>query len=145
MESVILFSKNKDPHEMIRDYETKNCSISLSGALSTFVGYMRKTNSTREDIVSMTLEFYPAMTKPYLEKLILKVKKKYKVDNVFIAHRVGEVCVKDCLVVIACWAKHRKQSIGAVEYILEELKHNAPLWKKEFYKDNTSRWVENNT
>ena len=64
MESVILFSKNKDPHEMIRDYEIKNCSISLSGALSTFVGYMRKTNSTREDIVSMTLEFYPAMTKP---------------------------------------------------------------------------------
>ena len=68
-----------------------------------------------------------------------------KIDNIFIAHRVGDVCVKDCLVVIACWAKHRKQSIGAVEYILEELKHNAPLWKKEFYKDNTSRWVENNT
>ena len=93
----------------------------------------------------MTVEFYPAMTKPYLEKLILKVKKKYKVDNVVIDHRVGDACVKDCLVVIACWAKHRKQSIGAVEYILEELKHNAPLWQKEFYKDNTSRWVENNT
>ena len=55
------------------------------------------------------------------------------------------VSVSLVLVVIACWAKHRKQSIGAVEYILEELKHNAPLWKKEFYKDNTSRWVENNT
>ena len=51
--------------------------------------------------------------------------------------------IKDCLVVIVgCWAKHRNQCLDAVRYILEDLKHNAPLWKKEFYEDETSEWVE---
>ena len=51
----------------------------------------------------------------------------------------------DCIVVVACWATHRKESIAAVEIILEDLKHNAPLWKKEYFDDKSSKWVEENT
>jgi len=51
----------------------------------------------------------------------------------------------ECLVIVACWSKHRKESNKAVSDILEDLKHNAPLWKKEFYSDNSFKWVEENT
>ena len=145
MESTILYSKKINPYDLIRDYELKHCNLSLSGAQNIFIGYMRKTNNIRDDINSMTLEFYPEMTEPYLKSLKNNAKEKYNLDNVLLAHRVGEVGLRECLVVISCWAKHRNQCIDAVKYILEDLKHNAPLWKKEFYEDNSAEWVEKNT
>ena len=47
--------------------------------------------------------------------------------------------------VVCCWSMHRKESIEAVKIVLEDLKHNAPLWKKEHFNDKTSEWVEKNT
>lgn len=145
MKSVMLLSEKIDPYKLISEYELNNCDLSLSGAQNIFIGYMRRTNNTRNDIVSMNLEFYPEMTESYLKSLKVNAKKKYELDNILIAHRIGEVQIKDCLVVIACWAKHRNRCLDAVRYILEDLKHNAPLWKKEFYEDETSEWVEKNT
>ena len=69
MESTILYSKKINPYDLIRDYELKHCNLSLSGAQNIFIGYMRKTNNIRDDINSMTLEFYPGMTEPYLKSL----------------------------------------------------------------------------
>ena len=69
MESIILYSKKINPYDLIRDYELKHCNLSLSGAQNIFIGYMRKTNNIRDDINSMTLEFYPEMTEPYLKSL----------------------------------------------------------------------------
>ena len=68
MSSVTLFSKKVDPYKLISNYEINNCDLELSGGQSIFIGYMRKTNEFRDDIKSMTLEYYPKMTEYYLEK-----------------------------------------------------------------------------
>ena len=145
MDTVILSSKKINSYELISNYEGNNCDLTISGGQSIFIGYMRKTNSCRNDITSMILEFYPKMTQKYLENLCNKVKHDFCIDNILIAHRVGEVFPEDCLVIIACWSKHRKECTQAVKIILEDLKHNAPLWKKEFYSNQDSNWVEKNT
>ena len=67
MKSVMLLSEKIDPYKLISEYELNNCNLSLSGAQNIFIGYMRRTNNTRNDIVSMNLEFYPEMTEPYLK------------------------------------------------------------------------------
>jgi len=144
--NLVMLSSNKIlPYKLINDYENKNCDLSVLGGQSIFIGYMRKSNLDREDVTSMKLEYYPEMTHKYLEELCSKTKNEYNLKNVLIAHRIGEVFPSDCLVIVACWSKHRKESIIAVESILEDLKHNAPLWKKEYYSDKTSKWVESNT
>ncbi len=145
MNTAILSEKNFSPYKMISDFESKNSLLGLSGAQSVFIGYMRKTNQLRDDIISMTLDFYPNMTQRYLENLSKNSKVKHNLDNVLIVHRVGDVAPGDCLVIVACWSKHRKESNNAVSDILEDLKHNAPLWKKEFYSDTSSKWVDTNT
>jgi len=104
-----------------------------------------RSSGNDNNIVSMNLDFYPDMTEKYLVQLREKVMESYNLHNSLIVHRVGNVKPKDCLVVIACWSKHRKESVTAVKYILEDLKHNAPLWKKEFFSNLTSKWVEENT
>ena len=145
MDSVILTSKLIEPYKLIEDYQDENCNLKYSGGQSIFIGYMRETNQSRSDIISMKLDHYPEMTKKYLLKLTENIKNNYNLHNTLIAHRVGEVFPDNCLVVVACWSTHRKDSIDAVKNILEDLKHNAPLWKKEFFIDKSSEWVEKNT
>ena len=144
MKSVILSAELIKPYSLIHNYEKLYCDLSLSGAQSIFIGYMRSSGNDN-NIVSMNLDFYPDMTEKYLVQLREKVMESYNLHNSLIVHRVGNVKPKDCLVVIACWSKHRKESVTAVKYILEDLKHNAPLWKKEFFSNLTSKWVEENT
>ena len=145
MNLVILSTEFIEPYKLLEKFQHSNCDLSISGAQSVFIGYMRETNHNRKDIVSMKLDYYPEMTKKYLEDLSDSIKKEYKLHNVLIAHRVGKVFPNDCLVIVACWSKHRKTSIDAVKIILEDLKHKAPLWKKEYFSDETSLWVESNT
>lgn len=145
MNSVIITSELIEPYKLIEDYQNKNCDLKFSGGQSIFIGYMRETNQARNDVISMKLEHYPEMTEKYLSKLSENIKKDYKLHNILIAHRVGLVFPENCLVVVSCWSAHRKNSINAVKYILEDLKHNAPLWKKESFVDSSSEWVKKNT
>ena len=145
MKPVILSPELIKPYSLIHDYEKLYCDLSISGSQSIFIGYMRSSGNGNNNIISMNLDFYSKMTEKYLIQLREKVIKSHNLHNSLIAHRVGEVKPKDCLVVVACWSKHRKESVTAVKYILEDLKHNAPLWKKEFFSNQTSKWVEKNT
>ena len=145
MNSVILTHDLLEPYVMLSDYEKLYCDLALSGGQNIFIGYMRKTNSMRSDVASMSLDYYPKMTEKYLNSLRESVINTFKLHEVFIAHRVGNVFPEQCLVIVACWSKHRKESIGAVKHILEDLKHNAPFWKKEYFLDDKSAWVEKNT
>ena len=145
MNSVILTHDRLEPYVMLSDYEKLHCDLALSGGQNIFIGYMRKTNSMRSDVASMSLDYYPEMTEKYLNSLRESVINTFKLHEVFIAHRVGNVFPEQCLVIVACWSKHRKESIGAVKHILEDLKHNAPFWKKEYFSDDKSAWVEKNT
>ncbi len=61
-----------------------------------------------------------------------------------ILHRVGEILPSDSIVVVAAWSAHRKEAFEASRFMIEDLKHSAPFWKKEKNVDGT-RWVENNT
>jgi molybdopterin synthase catalytic subunit len=58
----------------------------------------------------------------------------------------GVVPVKEASVVIAISSPHRKSSLQAVQYAIEELKKSVPVWKKETYSDpagSSSEWKEN--
>lgn len=62
-------------------------------------------------------------------------------------HRLGEVPVGEASIVIAVSSPHRKQAFVACEYILEEVKAKAQIWKREYYvghKDDEASWKANN-
>ena len=92
----------------------------------------------------MTLEHYPAMTQHYLDKLISEAKSQWDLIDVLIIHRVGDILPSQPIMLIACWSAHRRASLDACNWLIEELKHRAPFWKKETRPDG-ERWVEQNT
>jgi molybdopterin synthase catalytic subunit len=67
------------------------------------------------------------------------------VKNIAIFHRLGVVPVKEASVVIAISSPHRRDSLDAVSFTIEQLKKSVPIFKKEIYKDPgvQSEWKEN--
>ena len=59
-------------------------------------------------------------------------------------HRLGVVPVGEASIVIAVSSPHRKEAFVACEYILEQVKLNVPIWKKEVYESGEPRWKANN-
>lgn len=130
-----------DPWQELSEYQrTLDCGY---GATAVFVGTMRDFNEGAA-VRDMHLEHYPGMTEKHLAKIAQHAAHRWDIQEALIVHRVGEVSPVDTIVVVAVWAAHRAQAFEACRYLIEELKSEAPLWKKERLEQG-SRWVERNT
>lgn len=115
------------------------------GATSVFVGTMRDMNENSV-VRSMFLEHYPAMTQQSLEKIERQAHQQWNLIDTLIVHRFGEIEPNDTIVIVAVWSEHRDEAFKACRYLIEEIKHTAPFWKKELLSNtNESRWVTKNT
>ena len=132
-----------NPWQSIVDHQQQSGLDTQFGATATFVGSMRDFNDNN-DVSQMTLEHYPAMTQHYLDKLEHEATQRWDLLDALIIHRVGDINPADPIVLIACWSAHRRAALDACSWLIEQLKHQAPFWKKETRQDG-SHWVEHNT
>jgi molybdopterin synthase catalytic subunit len=110
------------------------------GAVASFVGVCRDANDG-EAVSTMTLEHYPGMTEKALEKIVDEAKKRWKVIDVLVVHRVGELKPADQIVLVVVTGAHRGEAFAACEFIMDYLKTQAPFWKKERTAQG-AHWVE---
>ena len=61
-----------------------------------------------------------------------------RISKCYIAHRLGEVKVGECSILIAVSSAHRKEAFVVAEWLLEEVKKNVAVWKREFYASGDS-------
>lgn len=57
------------------------------------------------------------------------------------AHRVGSLGVGDVALVAAASAPHRGEAFAAIESLVERIKHEVPIWKRQHFADGSSEWV----
>jgi len=115
------------------------------GGVSFFVGTTRDFFEEKK-VVSLEYEAYEAMALQTLKNICEKMRFSWSdIKHIAIYHRLGVVPVKEASVVIGVSSPHRKTSLDAVQYAIEELKKSVPIWKKEQYSDSagTSAWKEN--
>ncbi|MCU0736341.1 MAG: molybdenum cofactor biosynthesis protein MoaE [Methylotetracoccus sp.] len=113
------------------------------GATASFVGTMRDFNEG-DPVRKMVLEHYPGMTERHLELIVETARRRWKFLDALVIHRTGEVEPGDPIVLVAVWTAHRGAAFDACREMIEALKSEAPLWKKETLDDG-ERWVEKNT
>jgi|TARA_B110000238_G_C16067388_1_gene413358 molybdopterin synthase catalytic subunit len=145
---VEIFSQPYNPWEWVQLYQNEQEHLRNNfGATSVFIGTMRDFNEG-DDVTSMFLEHYPGMTEKSLEEIINNTMAEWKLIDVCIAHRVGDIFPGDPIVCVAVWSSHRKEAYEANRMIMEALKSTAPFWKKENLgqgEQQKGRWVEKNT
>jgi len=116
-------------------------NLTSVGAVTSFIGYVRDLNNNK-NVKSINLEVYNEMAVKELSKIETNAIKKWSLDDCLIIHRYGKLNVSEKIVLVACFATHRKNSFEACKYIMDFLKKDAPFWKKEFYYTGSS-WLKN--
>lgn len=109
------------------------------GGLVTFTGVVRN-RSRGKTVTRLDYEAYGEMAQKQLARIGAETAEKWPGTRVAIVHRVGELRPGDLAVVIAVSAPHRKEAFRACEHVIDRLKEDVPIWKKE-YADDGEVWV----
>ncbi|XP_071769292.2 molybdopterin synthase catalytic subunit [Centroberyx gerrardi] len=119
-------------------------SSTSCGAISIFLGTTRDSFEGRR-VIGLEYEAYEAMVQSELGKLSADIRTRWPtVTHVCIHHRLGWVGAGEASVAIAMSSPHRHDAQQAVQYCINQLKANVPIWKKEVYAgDEEGSWKEN--
>jgi molybdopterin synthase catalytic subunit len=108
------------------------------GGLVTFTGLVRDVSRGRR-VERLEYQAYLAMAERSLALIAEEVGARHQARAAVI-HRIGVLRPGEAAVVIACAAPHRAQAFRACEELLERLKHEVPIWKREVFVDG-AEWV----
>lgn len=134
-----------DPWLAQKEYQERSMQGKTNfGATASFIGTMRDFNEG-DEVSVMELEHYPQMTEKQLNAIIDTAAEQWPIQNVLIVHRVGKISPSEPIMLVVAWSAHRAAAFDACRFLMEELKHRAPFWKKEELVAGNSRWVEKNT
>ena len=118
-------------------------SCAQAGGIAVFLGTTRaeKGDATagRGDLISLDYHAYDEMALRQLRQLVTVAAGRWPICRVVIWHRLGEVRVGEASVVIAVSCPHRGEAFEACEFLIDELKKVAPIWKREVYAGG-SKW-----
>ncbi len=112
------------------------------GAIVTFSGSVRELGRDGAAIEAVEWDVYPSMAIKILEAIRLEAIQRFLLIDAAILHRYGRQEPGDNLVLIATASSHRKEAFQACEWIMDTIKHQAPLWKKEILENGEERWIE---
>lgn len=133
-----------DPFKATADFQESTLPKGKHGGSVTFVGTMRDFNEGVGGIETMYLDHYPGMTEKHLEKVVQDAFDEWDIIDALVIHRVGEIKPDESIVLVAVWSEHRAMAFDACRFIINDLKHRAPFWKRES-RPTGSHWVEGNS
>lgn len=110
-----------------------------AGAVNVFIGTVRNT-AQGKNVRWLEYEAYEAMAVAEIRKIIDTAAAKFGLLGWAVSHRIGTLKPGEVAVVVAVSAPHRKESFEACEFVIDELKAKAPIWKKEVF-ENGEEWV----
>jgi molybdopterin synthase catalytic subunit len=111
------------------------------GAVLLFTGVVRDHDAGRS-VVSLKYEAYAEMATEKLREICSAVATQFDIGDIAIVHRIGELSVGEISVAIAVSAPHRDAAYNASREVIERLKREVPIWKRERYADGEDSWVE---
>ncbi|MEN7341494.1 MAG: molybdenum cofactor biosynthesis protein MoaE [Pseudomonadota bacterium] len=111
-----------------------------AGALVTFEGWIRNHNEGR-DVTALEYEVYKPLAISEGEAIIQSVTTEIDVIDALAVHREGYLDLGGCAVWVGVISAHRDEAFRACRRIIDDIKVRLPIWKKEFYVDGDSGWV----
>ena len=113
-----------------------------AGGIAVFLGTTRAEKSPDgRDLVALDYEAYPEMAQAQLQKLAAEARRRWPIARLAIAHHVGRVEIGRPSVVIAVSSPHRAEAFEACRWLIDTLKKDVAIWKKEVWADGSGTWV----
>ncbi|MET9349697.1 molybdenum cofactor biosynthesis protein MoaE [Streptomyces termitum] len=110
-----------------------------AGGTTLFVGTVRDHDGGA-DVSGLGYSCHPS-AEAELRRVAEKVAANYPVRALAAVHRVGDLKVGDLAVVVAVSCPHRAEAFEACRKLIDDLKHEVPIWKHQTFSDGTEEWV----
>ncbi len=113
-----------------------------AGAVVLFSGEVRNHNHGR-DVSHLEYEAYTSMADKMIREILDRAKQKWQLHEAYCIHRIGLVNIGESAVIVATASSHRQEAYEANQFIIDRVKHEAPIWKKEVFVDGSHEWGNN--
>ncbi len=114
-----------------------------AGGIVTFYGATRIEHDPEHGaLVRLDYEAYPEMALTQMHELSRKARQTWSVGRLVLLHRLGRVPVGEDSVAIAVACPHRAEAFTACRWLIDSLKQDVPIWKKDVFADGFTRWVD---
>ena len=135
----VKVSRKLDPLDSLVE-ELKKSSDEV-GAVTVFVGVVRGTRE-KEKVLRLEYEAHETLAPQTIKTIIEEQKTKHGIIDAIVEHKVGTVQVGEEVMYVLVASKHRKEGRKALAELVDRIKRDVPIWKKEV-TEKTAYWVEN--
>ena len=135
----VKVSRKLDPLDSLVE-ELKKSSNEV-GAVTIFVGVVRGTRE-KEKVLRLEYEAHETLAPQTIKTIIEEQKTKHGIIDAIVEHKVGTVQVGEEVMFVLVASKHRKEGRKALAELVDRIKRDVPIWKKEV-TEKTAYWVEN--
>jgi molybdopterin synthase catalytic subunit len=110
-----------------------------AGGIALFAGAVRESDGGR-DVTRLSYSAHPTAATE-LRRVAEKVAADFDVIALAAVHRTGDLEIGDLAVVVAASCAHRAEAFEACHVLIDRLKHEVPIWKRQWFRDGSSEWV----
>jgi len=110
------------------------------GGYCAFEGWVRNNNEGH-NVTRLEYEAFVDLAIKEGERIVAEAVKRFGIGKAACVHRVGSLAIGDVAVWVGVSSGHRDEAFRACRYIIDEVKHRVPIWKKEHYENGDSGWV----
>ncbi len=115
------------------------------GAQVMFVGSTRRWTG-KVETAFLEYEAFEQLATVKMHELEAEARRRWPLKEVVMVHRVGKVEVAEPSVAVLVASPHRAEAFEAAKWLIDELKHQVPIWKREHYvqvcaDENSSQWI----
>ncbi len=114
-----------------------------AGAFCCYEGWVRDHNEGKS-VAELHYSAYAELAPGVAAAILEEARAKFSLLDATVVHRFGPLAVGDIAVWVGVTAHHRGDTFLGCRYIIDNVKHRLPVWKKEIYTDGSWAWVENN-
>src|SRR3954469_10739084 len=124
-----------DPAALQRELRDDHC-----GGFAAFEGWVRDHNEGHA-VTRLEYEAFAELAEKEGARIVQAAIEKFGVTRAACVHRIGLLAIGDIAVWVGVSAVHRDEAFRACRFIIDEVKHCVPIWKKEHYVNGDSGWV----
>jgi molybdopterin synthase catalytic subunit len=117
-------------------------SNARAGGINMFLGTTRaETSGDGRELVALEYEAYAEMALRRMRELAREAREKWPIVKLAMVHRIGRVGLAQASVLIAVSTPHRGDAFAACRWLIDQLKVDVPIWKKEIWSEGEGTWV----
>jgi len=138
-----VFIEGAISSEFIGQSIAKHQTKTSIGAHNIFLGQVRADIVNEKTIYAIEYTAYKDMANAKFHEVREATFKKFDLTCMHIYHSLGSVKAGEICLFVFASSPRRKEVFKALEYVVEEIKANVPVYGKEIFEDASHQWKVN--